>query len=193
MKTNSPLHLVTKNSALVDTMRTAIRDSKLNEVRGEEKWMQSFAFCQDERKVSSSVVTKRTAKDVNIPDECAQGNPIGLFYVQDYPNSETSSRPVISRDVLKVAFVESGYKVVCAGYGQGIIDPAKRTVEYVPKILCVAPKQGATKDQIVNTIQNLDATYDMIYGLKSKPYIHILRHTFDTQRLGEKRSKKDAR
>lgn len=130
------------------------------------------------------------------PLPCPQGNqPIGIFYTQYWSytgNRGQGSKHLIARPILRHAFLDKNYKFICSGHltykrrrGGSILEP-------LPRVRCLTPKKGASKEDIRATIMALDDVFDESKGfypsgetVEAKgvgtKYKEILEKTFRTK------------
>jgi hypothetical protein len=155
--------------------------------------MDFFLLCGNSSGVNPDKVLVSNEDSMNIPDDCSDGSkPAGLFLVQ--PDKNGVGSHVISRDILRGLFISGDYGFVCSGYSQKVIHAQKEGSKWPitshPKLLCVAPKEGATKAQLSRTINNLDTVFNMGNGFNSNGYARVLKESFDMKRWNLEPAKK---
>ena len=146
--------------------------------------MDFFVLCGKGNIVKPDKILVSKKDSMDIPDKCSDGTkPAGLFFTQ--PDKNGRPNHVISRDVLRGLFVNDDFGFVCSGYSQKVIhmeEGEKGKITLHPKLLCVAPKQGATKADISRTTDKLDTVFDMGIGFNSNGYARVLKESFDMKR-----------
>jgi len=149
-----------------------------------------FAICGENGMLRPDVVLRSKEDSMNIPDKCTdKTTPSGLFFVQPEKNSQGAH--VIARGMLTGLFVDDNFNFACSGYAQKVLKPESRVIVKEPKLLCVAPKEGATKAGIKRTIEKLDTAFNIGFGFNTNKYMQIVKESFDTKRwnLESKRDK----
>ncbi len=143
-----------------------------------------FLLCRKAGKLEADTTLVSRGDDIDVPESCSTGGtPQGLFFVQ--PSLNTTGGPhVIARDMLRGLFVDGNFKIACSGYAQKVMDrePGVMKIRTEPKLLCVAPKTGATKARIKSTIKELDDVFSRVNGFDSHGYMKVVNKTFDTKR-----------
>jgi len=147
--------------------------------------MDFFLLCKKGSVVKPDTILKSKEDSFDIPEKCSDGEkPAGLFFTQ--PDKNGTGSHVISRDILRGLFINDDYGFACSGYSQKIIHAEKEGSKWPitshPKLLCVAPKEGATKAQLSRAIDKLDTVFNMGNGFNSNGYARVLKEAFEMKR-----------